>query len=493
MRTGRGGRAIEYCSVFTARLTTPTRRRPSAVRLGRRWLVFAGLTAQFVSPVAHGQPAATGAHAVTAPAARPVRFASIVAGGDHTCALSETGQAFCWGVDDFGQLGVGGAAQKCAPPFDGLISKERRRCSTSPRPVAGDLRFQSLSAGPDHTCGITVDSLAYCWGDNLDGELGTSGLADRCTKYVPAECSLVPVAVSGGHQFISVSAGAGTTCALTGDGALYCWGMVGDRPSPNAMWASGTCQHTETQRQPGITAYACTQRPTRIAADLPFVHLATPFMLDSAGSIFVLWGHAVRPHALDDTASLPIVPLAKLASRAPCGLTPDDELYCWRTINNALLDQPPSFSGGLGCLSPGCGEPALLGSRRHPSGHLCTKHDRRGLLLWAGVGRQRGPIEGPLLGSRCRGPMQQGTDTESGCCAGVSRLCSRLLSPLRSHRRRCGLLLGRQRRGPARNRRQGQPEVTDPGGRTGGRVGVTHTRRNRFLQASYSVDRACRA
>ena len=444
---------------------TPEAVGSSLVKMASNRLCRVGAALRRVRPSA--QPIATGAHAVTAPAARPVRFASIVAGGDHTCALSETGQAFCWGVDDFGQLGVGGAAQKCAPPFNGLISKERRRCSTSPRAVAGDLRFRSLSAGPEHTCGITVDSLAYCWGNNLDGELGTSGLVDRCTKYIPAECSLVPVAVSGGHQFISVSAAGGTTCALTGDGALYCWGMVGDRPSPNAIWASGTCQHTETLRQPGITAYACTQQPTRIAADLPFAHLATPFMLDSAGSIFVLWGHAVRPNALDDTASLPIVPLAKLASRAPCGLTPEDELYCWRTVNNTLLDQPPSFSGGLDAFHPVAADRHFVAVEGTLLGTCALSTTGAVSCFGQGSRREGRTIEGPLLGGRCGSPMQQSVDPGSGYCADVSRICGRFLSPLRPHGGRCGLLLGRQQRGPARNRRQGQPKDADTGDRTG--------------------------
>src|SRR6266550_1619595 len=53
---------------------------------------------------------------------------------------------------------------------------------------AGGAEFTSVSAGNDHTCGVTGSGAAYCWGYNLDGELGNG----RNT------ISRVPVAGFGG-------------------------------------------------------------------------------------------------------------------------------------------------------------------------------------------------------------------------------------------------------------------------------------------------------
>lgn len=124
---------------------------------------------------------------------------SVSAGPDHTCALTTGGAAYCWGTDDYGQLGDGHPA-----PW-----------RTSPVAVAGGLTFTSLSAGGiRQTCGLTAGGTAYCWGDGEYGQLGNGATANNYT----------PGAVSGGLTFASISVGIVHTCALTTAGAAYCWG-----------------------------------------------------------------------------------------------------------------------------------------------------------------------------------------------------------------------------------------------------------------------------
>jgi alpha-tubulin suppressor-like RCC1 family protein len=80
---------------------------------------------------------------------------------------------------------------------------------------APPLIFKQVSVGFAHVCGVTTDDVAYCWGAGNSGRLG-NGSTDN---------QLRPIAVSGGHTFVSISAGTSHTCALTDQGDVYCWGV----------------------------------------------------------------------------------------------------------------------------------------------------------------------------------------------------------------------------------------------------------------------------
>jgi alpha-tubulin suppressor-like RCC1 family protein len=83
-------------------------------------------------------------------------FGSLSAGKFHTCGVTHDGIAHCWGYNDWGQLGTG-TTNLTGPPNI---------------PVLGGIAFLKLSAGEHHTCGVSQDGSAYCWGYNVTGELG---------------------------------------------------------------------------------------------------------------------------------------------------------------------------------------------------------------------------------------------------------------------------------------------------------------------------------
>jgi alpha-tubulin suppressor-like RCC1 family protein len=136
-------------------------------------------------------------------------FRQISGGGLHTCGVTTTNQAYCWGYNQYGQLGTGTSTgpEHCSGaggPFP---------CSTKPVAVAGGLRFLQVSTGSYHTCGVTTDHQVYCWGGN-DGRLGNGTTDDRPS----------PGPVAGARQFREVAAGYFHTCAVTTDNRAFCWG-----------------------------------------------------------------------------------------------------------------------------------------------------------------------------------------------------------------------------------------------------------------------------
>jgi alpha-tubulin suppressor-like RCC1 family protein len=135
-------------------------------------------------------------------------FVAISVGREHSCGLRTDGSAWCWGSNEFSQLGVDDDGTTCARDGRGVP------CQVRPVPVTGGLQFRAISAGAVHTCAVGVDDRVYCWGDNLRGAIGDPAI--RRTH--------VPSPIVSTASFFDVAAGAQHSCALRGDGVAVCWG-----------------------------------------------------------------------------------------------------------------------------------------------------------------------------------------------------------------------------------------------------------------------------
>ncbi|UCF39803.1 MAG: hypothetical protein JSW43_08640, partial [Gemmatimonadota bacterium] len=115
-------------------------------------------------------------------------------------------------------LTVGGSAWCWGDNAFGQMGDGSTTFSNVPEPVAGGLTFRSLDAGGLFTCGVTTASDAYCWGSNTGGQLG-DGTFNQ---------SNAPSAVTGGYSFSAVSGGSIHACGVATDNVGYCWGYNGN-------------------------------------------------------------------------------------------------------------------------------------------------------------------------------------------------------------------------------------------------------------------------
>ncbi len=128
-------------------------------------------------------------------------FKRISTGKNHSAALDFTGRAWCWGLNDYGNLGNNDQA-----PTGG---------TWTPVEVVGEHSFVDIAAATRYTMGLKDNGEAWAWGGNNGyGTLGTNNLASYSS----------PVAVVGGHSFVAISLRCYIATALKADGSVWTWG-----------------------------------------------------------------------------------------------------------------------------------------------------------------------------------------------------------------------------------------------------------------------------
>lgn len=142
----------------------------------------------------------------------PSNLLDISSGNEHSCVITAERGLKCWGFNGPGALGNNSEQYQIASPVDvvGLAG-----------PVA------AFSGGAEHSCAVLVDGRAQCWGSNSHGRLGDGSNVDRRS----------PVLVQGLPANVQrISAGGAHSCAGLSNGETWCWGynefgQLGDNSS----------------------------------------------------------------------------------------------------------------------------------------------------------------------------------------------------------------------------------------------------------------------
>ena len=325
--------------------------------------------------------AACGGDGITEPAR--LRFTSLTAGDGSACGLTDGGRAFCWGLNSYGQLGMGDLEFRLIPtampgaPRFATLDQRATSCAVDllghpycwglgdygnlgtgslatggvplPQGVLTTARFRQVSSWGSVTCGLTEAGAAYCWGRYDGGRLGVGAIPDgspllqRCRPrfssqyyFEDGRCASVPVPVAGGHTFRNLSVGR-EVCGITSEAVMLCWG----------------------------DAYAGVGAPIRLAPTQ--VQDAPPLAQIASGGEFTCgltdagkaycWGEA---YDSDFSSTVPVAVGADLTlstiavGRAhACGATPGGTAYCWGSnATGALGDGTREGRPGQGELLP---------------------------------------------------------------------------------------------------------------------------------------------
>ena len=140
--------------------------------------------------------------ATPAPVNGETDWESISTGKNHSCAVKTNNTLWCWGSNDFGQLGNGTTIPEHTPIQIGV-----------------DKQWTLVNAGDNHTCAVAADNNQYCWGENFSGELGINSLT-------PAFSTQIQQVVDAGQNWKQLELGGAHSCALRTGGTISCWGEI---------------------------------------------------------------------------------------------------------------------------------------------------------------------------------------------------------------------------------------------------------------------------
>ena len=243
--------------------------------------------------------------------------AAIAVGWFHACALTTSGGVKCWGAD--GAVGNGDVGPRDGPaPVDviGLTSG-----------------VNAIAIGGTHSCALLNAGTVKCWGWGASGELGEAAMVARRT---PVDVLGLPAGIT------AIGAGEGHSCALAGQGPLYCWG-----------------QNNQGQVGTGTPTAANVTAPTQVVglkADNSAVAAGRfrSCLLTTAGAV-KCWGFNGWKELGDDTLSRSATPVAVpgLASGVTaisvggshmCALAAGGAVRCWGdAATGALGDATTTF------------------------------------------------------------------------------------------------------------------------------------------------------
>ena len=247
-------------------------------------------------------------------------YADLAVGSSHTCAIRADKSLWCWGRNNYGQLGDGTTSNQSAPTQVGAATD-----------------WASITTAGETTCGLRSGGILWCWGRNDNGQLGL-GLPD-------AQLS-APAQLSGSWSFASMGSTHG--CAVSTTGSLWCWG----RNTSGELGFGNTMSPVSIPAQVGMSATWLS-----VATGIS----ATTCALDASGDVYCFgsgsygqlgsgaYASATSPQKIASGGGFSAI---AVGSDHGCAIRQSGELTCWGA----------SYAAQLGATAPFVSTPTLLAS-----------------------------------------------------------------------------------------------------------------------------------
>lgn len=284
------------------------------------------------------------------------KVTDLTTGTYHNCVLAD-GEPFCWGNNDYGQLG------------DGTTTETSKPVAVNTSGVLNGKKISDIRAFGYHTC-VLADGAPYCWGQNTYGQLGNNSTTN----------SLVPVATYtggtlSGKSISMIRLGYSHTCVLA-DGVPQCWGY-------NNYGQLGN--NSTTNSSVPVTVYTAGELNGRTITQLASSSYTNCVVADGAP---YCWGHNSYGQLGNNSTTHSYVPTAVYTGGALSGkaittldkgwyqlcVMADGAPYCWgqntygqlgnNSTTNSLVPVAVYTGGALSGKVP----TSISGS----SGHTCA-------------------------------------------------------------------------------------------------------------------------
>jgi len=148
---------------------------------------------------------------------------ALAAGDFHTCALLQGGSVKCWGLNDYGQLGLGDQVDRGLGPGQMGDALPAVNLGTGKEAIA--IAAGLANDNRNSTCALFGDGSVKCWGGNTNGELGLGDNLHRGDGPGEMGDALPAADLGTGKKAIAIAGAGWAHCALLEGGSVKCWGV----------------------------------------------------------------------------------------------------------------------------------------------------------------------------------------------------------------------------------------------------------------------------